>query len=84
MIQMGEGRLLFSKYTTKDKTDAGMIIQDTGEPHEIGKEAGLPIHPDYTAQKGDIWLQFGKKESAESMRDVINEIIEDWPTSHDQ
>ena len=79
LIQMGEGRLLFSRYTTKNKTDAGIIISDTGEAHEIGSVADSPLESDYTAKEGEIWIQFGKKESAECFRDIINEIIEEWP-----
>ena len=79
LIQMGEGRLLLSKYTTKDKQDSGVIISDTGEPHEIGSDAGMPPDPNYTPKKGRVWIQFGKKESAEALRDVINEVIDEWP-----
>lgn len=80
MIQMGEGRILFSKFWDKDDRDGGVILSDSGEPHEVGSESDQSPESDYVPRQGEVFLRFGRKESAEALRDVINEVIEAWPT----
>lgn len=81
MIQMGEGKLLCSKFWDHADSDGGIIISDTGERHEIGSDANLPAEENHMPKTGEVFLRFGCKASAESLRDVINEVISEWPSS---
>jgi hypothetical protein len=76
-INFGKGRLLINKFTADDSR-RGLIIKDTGEDHPVGATANDEPIGRYQIQPGEIVMWFSNPESALVVRELLDELLENW------
>lgn len=77
-VGFGEGRILISRCIS-DSGVRGLLLKDTGEPHTVGDYAGDEDEENHKPQPDEIYLQFRNLESAIVLREMLDEVIKEWP-----
>lgn len=63
-IGFGEGRVSITIFSTKSGTH-GIILKDSGEPHEVGSIVPDPADPEHMPVPGEVYLHFANAESVD-------------------
>lgn len=73
-VNLGEGRIAVDVFGDGDGA-FGLILRDSGEPHEVGQPTGSDREPQDVPEKGEIYIRCANRESAIVLMEQVCRVV---------
>lgn len=73
-INLGDGRIAIDLFTDEDGAH-GLILRDSGEPHEVGEPTNSGREPEHCPEKGEIYIRCANRESALVLMEQVCRVV---------
>lgn len=73
-INLGDGRIAIDPFTDKDGAH-GLILRDSGEPHDVGAPTNSDREPEHWPEKGEIYIRCANREAALVLMEQVCRVV---------